>query len=262
MLIRSAFIARVRPLANALRGLQTPPAVLEMPPGGIDRNATTEADEVVRSRPGAKSRIMIVDDHALVRDAVQRALGAAEFDVVAEASSAQEALDRVGQARPDVILLDIDLRGTSGLDVLPELKRRAPRARIVMLTVSADGDDVDDAIRRGATGYLTKDMSSEALTRAIRGAIAGDLAMSRRMAQQVVDRYAKSSTTESDGKTLAGLTTREREILRLLSDGRTAREIGDVLVLSPRTVEGHVGKILHKLDVRNRVEAVRLFRGL
>jgi two-component system nitrate/nitrite response regulator NarL len=203
---------------------------------------------------------MIVDDHALVRNAVRRALDGSDLELAAEASSAQEALDLAPEARPDLILLDIDLRGTRGIEIIRTLKHQLPNVRIVMLTVSAADEDVDDAIGSGASGYLTKDLTSEALLRAIRGAINGDLAMPRRMAQALVDRMS-GATGPVENSALSSLSGREREILKLLCDGLTAREIAAELVLSPRTVEGYVGNVLHKLGVRNRIEAVRAYRG-
>jgi DNA-binding NarL/FixJ family response regulator len=211
------------------------------------------------SRP-ARSRVMIVDDHALVREAVSRALEASGIELVAEAATAEQAINLVAEARPDLILLDIDLPAASGLDVITELRRRSPDARIVMLTVSSDDEDVSEAIRLGASGFLTKDMSSEALLRAVRGALAGDLAMPRRMAQRLIDRLGGTPAASRRPLTAEVLTNREMEILRLMSEGMTAREIGQALVLSPRTVEGPVGKILRKLGVRNRVEAVQHYR--
>lgn len=216
-------------------------------------------DADMPSRP-TRSRVMIIDDHALVREAVRRALDVSDIEVVAEAATAEEALASVADARPELILLDIDLPAASGLDVIIELRRHAPGARIVMLTISNADDDVAEAIRLGASGFLTKDMSSDALLRAVRGALAGDLAMPRRMAQRLIDRLGGSQAASRAPLVAEVLTTRELEILRLMSEGMTAREIGDALVLSPRTVEGHVGKILRKLGVRNRVEAVQHYR--
>jgi DNA-binding NarL/FixJ family response regulator len=228
---------------------------------GMLASANPDAEVAVmpNNRP-TRSRVMIVDDHALVREAVGRALAAADIEVVAEAGTAEEALAVVGEAKPDLILLDIDLPAATGLDAIVELRRRAPGARIVMLTISNDDEDVAEAIQLGASGFLTKDMSSVALQRAVGGALRGDLAMPRGMAQRLIDRLAGSPTSVRQQHVAEVLTTREIEILRLLSEGLTAREIGDALVLSPRTVEGHVGKILRKLGARNRVEAVQHYR--
>jgi len=259
-------------LANIYRSIQTRqagdgPSATPLPgpvPGA--RVAGTAADaeiagaiEMPTSRSGG-ARVMIVDDHALVREAVRRALEGTGIEIVAEASSAEAAIEGAAQARPDLILLDIDLPAASGLDAIVELRRRTPEARIVMLTISSDDDDVAEAVRLGASGFLTKDMSSEALSRAVRGALDGDLAMPRRMAQRLIDRLGGAPAAARPKLVAEVLTARELEILRLMSEGMTAREIGQALVLSSRTVEGHVGKILRKLGARNRVEAVQQYR--
>ena len=219
----------------------------------------TGADGDVRTSD-EPARVMIVDDHALVRDAVRRSIEGPDIQIVGQASTGEEALTLVTEARPDLILLDIDLPGHTGIEIVEQLRRQAPDAQIVMLTVSTHEDDLHEAIRLGASGYLTKDMSSDALRRSVRGALAGDLAMPRRMARQLILRYATTAAPASEQAVGDRLTARENDILRLLSEGLTAREIGEVLVISPRTVEGHVGKILRKLGVRNRVEAVQRYR--
>ncbi|CAN5753588.1 response regulator transcription factor [soil metagenome] len=256
--------------ANIYRSIQTRDAEIGLSasqPSG--RLAEAVAGSVAEPVPGelamttgrsARGRVMIVDDHALVRDAVARALDSTEIEIVATAGSAEEAISTVGPARPDLILLDIDLPAASGLDAIVELRRRAPSARIVMLTISSADEDVSEAIRLGASGFLTKDMSSDALLRAVRGALAGDLAMPRWMAQRLIDRLGGAPPATRSRLTAEVLTSRELEILRLMSEGMTAREIAQALVLSSRTVEGHVGKILRKLGARNRVEAVQHYR--
>jgi DNA-binding NarL/FixJ family response regulator len=259
-------------LANISRALQTRAGTRDEGPllGPGDGSAAladnapadqpSESDAAMPSSRSTRSKVMIVDDHALVREAVRRALEGTEIDVVAEAGTAEAAVAVVAEARPDLILLDIDLPAASGLDAIVELRRRAPDARIVMLTISNADDDVAEAIRLGASGFLTKDMSSDALQRAVRGALKGDLAMPRGMAQRLIDRLGGAPAARRDFMAAEILTARELEILRLMSEGMTAREIGEALVLSPRAVEGHVGKILRKLGARNRVEAVQHYR--
>ena len=134
----------------------------------------------------APLRVMLVDDHALVRSAVRQALIAPDIDVVAEASTAQETLEMAPQLHPDVLLMDINLPGADGLSLLRELVPRLPDTKIVMLTISEDRRDLLQAMRNGAAGYLTKDLGPDALQRAIRGLRKGDLAMSRAMAAIVV----------------------------------------------------------------------------
>ena len=217
-------------------------------------------------RPSAgKLRVMLVDDHVLVRAAVRQAISAPDVELVAEASSAEEALDLALKARPDVMLVDIDLPGMSGVQLVRELAPRLPRTRIVMLTVSMSDRDVMEAMTYGAVGYLTKDLSPEELSTGVRSAWDGDLAMSPRMAARLVRRLVasrESRPVDPDHPTLGSLSLREKEVLRRLADGMTDREIASALVISPRTVESHVSSVLHKLGVRNRAEAAGRFRDL
>lgn len=207
-------------------------------------------------------RVMLVDDHALVRSAVRGALEAPDIQVVAEAVSAEAAFDQALQARPDVILLDVDMPGMSGLQFIRELRPRLPDTKIVMLSVSGEERNVLDAMRLGADGYLTKDLGPEALQRAVRGIKHGDLAMSRRMAARTLRRFVEGGIhgASADETPLGSLSSRELEVLAQLAEGLTDREIAGALVISPRTVETHVGSILRKLGVRNRAEAARSYR--
>jgi DNA-binding NarL/FixJ family response regulator len=202
-------------------------------------------------------RVMIVEDHTLVRAAIRRTLSVPGMQVVAEASSAEEALEKVIEHRPDVILVDIELPGMNGVQLVRELAPRLPNSHIVMLTGSANRDDLVAAIRGGASGYLTKDMSPEGLVRAVFGVRDGDLPMPRRLARQLVSDLVASPGRHSGE---AGLSQREMEVLKLVADGLTDREIGDSLGISPRTVGRHVGSLLDKLEVRNRAEAARRYR--
>lgn len=212
---------------------------------------------------GPPIRVMLVDDHALVRSAVRQAIATDDVDVVAEVGSAEEALQLAPSLRPDVILLDIDMPGMSGLELVRELAPRLPETKIVMLTVSSASRDLMDAIQAGAAGYLTKDLSPEALLRAVRGVRTGDLPMPRRLAAQVVQQladWARRPRRTDSGAGSAGLSAREHEVLRLLSEGLTDREIAEALTLSARTVESHVSSILRKLGVHRRAEAASRYR--
>lgn len=207
--------------------------------------------------------VMLVDDHALVRSAVRQALTASDITVVGEASTAEEALLLAPDLQPDVLLLDLNLPGTSGLGLLRELAPRLPRTKIVMLTISDDRRDLLDAVRHGAAGYLTKDLSPDALQRAVRGIRSGDLAMSRAMAAEVIQHLAATTNRPSGTDAsvdLPGVSPREEEVLALLADGLTDREIAERLGISPRTVETHVGSLLNKLGVRNRAQAAQRYR--
>lgn len=208
-------------------------------------------------------RVVLVDDHALVRSAVRQALAAPDIEIVGEAASTSEAHATITELRPDVVLLDVDLPGVDGLNLLRDLSPRMPQTMFVMLTVSSSSRDLAEAMRSGAIGYLTKDLSPDALQRAVRGLRRGELAMSRSMAASVIhglSRLARRDHAISPGASLGALSPREEEILRLLADGLTDREIAERLVISPRTVETHVSNVLHKLEVRNRAQAARRYR--
>lgn len=204
-------------------------------------------------------RVLLVDDHALVRAAVATTLAEAGIQVVGEAATASEGLERALELSPDIVVLDIDLPGEAGLAIIRELVSRLPQSRVVMLTVSTAHAHLVAAISSGASGYLTKDMSPEALVRAIRGVAAGDVAMSR----QATTALARESGIDPQPhpSPLTHLTPRERQILELLGEGRTDRTIGETLGISPRTVETHVSNIVDKLRVPNRAAAVATFRG-
>jgi DNA-binding NarL/FixJ family response regulator len=208
-----------------------------------------------------KTTVMLVEDHALVRTAVREAITSPDIEVVAEAATAEAAIEPALALRPDIILMDIDLPGMSGLQLVRELAPRLPDTKIIMLTVSSAHRDLVEAVRYGAAGYLTKDLTPEALLRSIKGARDGDLPMPRKMAAQMLAHFARGSRMSPvDAHGLPRLTDRETEILRLISDGLTDREVGVALRISIRTVETHVSNVLHKLGVRSRSDAARQYR--
>jgi DNA-binding NarL/FixJ family response regulator len=213
------------------------------------------------ARSVPRTRVMLIEDHALVRTAVREAITSPEIEVVAESSTAEAAIEPALALRPDIILLDIDLPGMSGLQLVRELAPRLPDTKIIMLTVSSAHRDLVEAVRYGAAGYLTKDLTPEALLRSIKGAREGDLPMPRKMAAQMLAHFARGSRMSAgNGHGLPRLTDRETEVLRLISDGLTDREVGVALRISIRTVETHVSNVLHKLSVRSRSDAARLYR--
>jgi DNA-binding NarL/FixJ family response regulator len=206
---------------------------------------------------------MLIDDHSLIRAGIRQAIDGPDVVVVEEAASVAEALERTERARPDVVLVDIGLGSSGdGLQVVSELAPRLPNTAFIMLSASTSESDLLDSVMAGARGYLTKDLSAEALQRAVRSVRRGELAMPRAMAGWLVERLAAAVRSRGgiDGPDLAQLSGREREVLRLLANGRTDREIAEALTISPRTAETHVAAILRKLDVRNRSEAAMRYR--
>ena len=180
------------------------------------------------SRAGSQRlRVMLVDDHALVRSAVRQAIDAADVELVAEAATAEDAFALALAVRPDVMLLDIDLPGMNGIQMLEELAPRLPDTKIVMLTVSDSERDMIDALARGAAGYLTKDLSPEALLRALRGTQRGELAMSRRFAARAMRHFVEAARKgrRPQAGAIEGLSPRENDVLRMLADGLTDKEI-------------------------------------
>lgn len=200
-------------------------------------------------------RVMVVDDHALVRAAIRQAITSPGIDVVAEAATGAATLEIAPDVAPDVLLLDLGLPDRSGLQVLRELRDRLPCTQVVVLTVSGSPRDVHEAIRCGAAGYLTKDLDPPALFRAIDGIRHGQLAMSRTVAAEAF-RGLREDWLRARNGSCDCLTVREEEVLRLMADGLTDRQIAARLGVSRRTAEAHVGHILHKLGARNRAQAV------
>jgi DNA-binding NarL/FixJ family response regulator len=210
----------------------------------------------------AKLRVMLVDDHPLVRSAVRHAIEGPEVVVAEEAGTVPEALERALRSRPDVVLVDIDLGGDDGLQLVRELSPRLPNTAFIMLSASTADSDLLDAVMAGASGYLTKNVTPEALVRAIHSARRGELAMPRAMAARLVRRLVDAARSRGglEGPELTSLSAREQEVLRLLAEGKSDREIAIALTISPRTAETHVAAILRKLDVRNRAKAAMLYR--
>ncbi|RFQ41554.1 two-component system response regulator NarL [Pseudomonas sp. ATCC 13867] len=197
-------------------------------------------------------RILLVDDHPMMRKGVIQLL---EFEedlrVVGEASSGEEALHMAAELEPDMILLDLNMKGMNGLDTLRAMRENGVDARIVVFTVSDDRNDVINVLRAGADGYLLKDMEPERLLEHIRQAATGQLTISPQLTQVL----AQALRGDDRPKGIEELTDRERQILRQLAHGYSNKMIARKLDITEGTVKVHVKRVLHKLGMRSRVEA-------
>ena len=202
-----------------------------------------------------KQRIVLVDDHEVVRLGLKSLLERHPmFDVVGEAGSAREALEQVAALKPDVVVMDIRLPGTSGIDACEQIVTQFPNTKVLMLTSYAEDEMLFSAIRAGASGYVLKQIGSEDLIKAIesvgRGEALLDPAVTQRVFQEV-----RRAVKEEEASAFAHLSQQEKHVLLLVSEGKTNREIAKNLFLGEGTVRNYVSSILSKLSVNNRAEA-------
>jgi DNA-binding NarL/FixJ family response regulator len=203
----------------------------------------------------AKQRIILVDDHEVVRLGLKSLLERhPQFEIVGEAGSAREALEQVNSLRPDVVVMDIRLPGTSGIEACEQIVNQFPDTKVIMLTSYAEDEMLFSAIRAGASGYILKQIGSEDLVKALesvgRGEALLDPAVTQRVFQEV-----RRAVKEEEASAFAHLSQQEKHVLLLVSEGKTNREIAKSLFLGEGTVRNYVSSILSKLGVNNRAEA-------
>jgi RNA polymerase sigma factor (sigma-70 family) len=203
-------------------------------------------------------RLVIADATARARTALRHAVNVAGIAVVAEAATTDEIRAAVFREHPDVILIAIALSYAAVLTLIREISQRQPSTAVVVLGSSEDENEMIESLRAGASGYVHRDVSSAALVREIVETAAGDVVLSRADARRLVSHLDDAQSRVST-RALVLLSAREREVMRLLSEGQTAREIAAVLGISRRTVEGHVARICEKLEARNKADAVRRY---
>ena len=197
---------------------------------------------------------MLVDDHELVRQGIAAMLGAAaDIKVVAEARTGREALEVARRELPDVVLMDVRMPDMDGLEATRKVKEERPRTAVIMLTMHDNPTYLRDAVRAGAAGYLLKDVSKDGLIDAIRQVATGGAFIESQMLRGMLSERKPSGAAPSPA--VKNLTKREREILTLVAEGMSNREIAERLVLSPETVKSHVAAILEKLNVSDRTQA-------
>ena len=208
-----------------------------------------------------KARVVLADDHPQMRAHVREALEAGGFDVCGEAANAGQAVEMARSCRPDVILLDIHMPG-NGIVAAREVSTQLPETAVVMLTQSRNDRDLFDALRAGASGYLQKDMDAERLPDALRGVLAGEAAIPRTLVAQILDEFRSPGIRRFSRKSKAAgrLTSREWEVMELLSEGESTDTVAERLFISPTTVRVHLSSVLRKLRVKDRQSAFNLLR--
>jgi DNA-binding NarL/FixJ family response regulator len=203
------------------------------------------------------SRILIVDDHNLLRQGLRSLLSVdPEFIVVGEARDGMTAIAQSLALQPDIVLIDIVLAGMNGIDVTAQIKRRSPAVRVIMLTSLRSQEHLRESLRVGADGYLLKDASSDELLAALRSVALGKKYLSPDVSGQLVDGFLNPAQSANQGSPLTRLTSRERNILQLIAEGRTNRTAAEFLRVSPKTVEKHRASLMRKLGLRNAGELV------
>lgn len=209
-------------------------------------------------------RVLLVDDHALFRQGLRRLLeDQPDFEIVGEAANGREAVERAGELMPDVILMDIYMPDSDGLEATRAIRTRLPYARIVMLTVSDEDHNLFEAIKAGAQGYVLKKIEPRELYEKVRSAARGEAPLSPQMAPRLIAEFARLAAQDS-GDAVDVLTPREHDVLGAVARGLSNKEIAASLGLSEYTVRNHLRNIMEKFHLRNRTEAATfaLRRGL
>lgn len=202
-----------------------------------------------------KNRIIIVDDHEVVRLGLKSILERyPQYEVISEAKNAREAVQQAGKLKPDIVLMDIRLPGLSGISACEEIKERYPDIKVIMLTSYAEDDMLFSAIKAGASGYVLKQIDSEGLVKSIEAVSRGEASLDPAVTQRVFQEVRKA-VREEESSSFAELSQQEKMVLKLVSEGKTNREIAQLLFLGEGTARNYVSSILSKLGVNNRAEA-------
>jgi DNA-binding NarL/FixJ family response regulator len=206
-----------------------------------------------------RTRVLVADDHPATRAGVRAALEAAGFEVCCEAADAERAVEGALRERPDVCLLDINMPG-NGIAAAGRIRRQLPETAVVMLTVSSEDEDLFDALRAGASGYLLKDIDPARLPHALRGVLDGEAALPRTLVARVLEEFRGRGDRKLTlrGRRTATLTAREWDVLELMREGLSTAAIAERLFVEPVTVRTHVSAILRKLQVADRKSALKL----
>lgn len=205
-------------------------------------------------------KVMLADDHPLFLEGLQNLLETHGIEIVGTAANGQQAIEKARALKPDVILMDIEMPVLSGLDAIRPIKKELPQTKIVMLTSFDDDENLFEAIKSGASGYLTKNLNAKELFAMIDTMRQGEPPLSPGMAARLMDEFAcranEKQTETAQDKAMGALTERQNEVLDLVSQGMTYKEVGAALGLTERTVKYHMEKILDQLHLENRAQAI------
>ena len=205
-----------------------------------------------------KIAVLIVDDHTLVRDGIRSLLAlTADIEIVGEAADGREALEKVRQLLPDIVLMDLAMPIMGGLEATRRIRKEFPATKVLALTQYDDSEYVIPVIEAGARGFVTKMSSSSELASAIQAVYKGDSFLSPSAAAALVDECQQKVPIEGERDSYQQLTDREREVLKLIAEGYTAREIAEMLVVSPKTVEWYKSSLMNKLNIHSRTDLIK-----
>ncbi len=198
-------------------------------------------------------RLLLADDHTMVRQSVRRSMEAEGFQIVGEAADGEEAVRLALELMPDVVLMDISMPVLDGVEATRQVRRQCPAIQVVVLTMHADADLVRRALQSGAAGYLTKDCSVDEVAEAVRLAASGDVAVSGGLAAALLH---QAESLQDEPEVSPVVTAREVEVLQLIAQGASPPEVAEKLFISVSTVKNHLSSIYEKLDARDRTQAV------
>ena len=201
-------------------------------------------------------RLMLADDHRMLREGLRRSLSEDGFDVVGEASDGEEAVRLEGDLRPDVVLMDVTMPDVDGVEATRRIRRLYPDIQVVMLTMHADQSVISEALRAGAAGYLVKDCSTDEIAAAIRMAANDEADLSPSLAGAMLSEVRRMTPEPSIEDNEKVVTRREIDVLQLIADGCSTPEVAERLFISQKTVKNHLASIYQKLDARDRTQAV------
>jgi DNA-binding NarL/FixJ family response regulator len=233
--------------------------------GATAQQSAEGAGEVGAGKRPEPIRVLIADDHALFRRGLEMVLEEeSDIDLVGQASDGKEAVTGAGESLPDIVLMDIRMPKISGIEACRAIKEVAPSAKIVMLTISDEEEDLFEAIRAGASGYLLKDIPLDEVAEAVRSVHGGQSLINPSMAGKLLSEFATLAKRDSEEEervqhvAAPKLTDREMEVLKLVARGMNNRDIAKELFISENTVKNHVRNILEKLQIHSRMEAVMI----